>query len=343
MFRGRNSLLDWLPRDGDDVEVNAIVSLYEARGEFQLNIESMRRAGLGRLYEEFLRLKQRLTAEGLFDQPRRPLPQMTRRVGVVTSLQAAAATLSALQRRARTADRRHPVPVQGTGAELRSAMLARVCARRSRRVVLLVRGGGPIEDLWRFNEGCRTRDRALRCRSWSVSVTKLHDRRSCCRRTRTHTDGCGGIGGTVGTAPARRLVAAAAWHVSRRRDCRLPPSASITQRRLATPRGLHRSRHASVACSPCRDAAARLRGVGVAVFVAGPLAARPQPDMEKCLPVATGRGVQAVNNQRTRAAADAAGGSAERARSGGGTQSGLCDGTRRVWARGDEFERPRDR
>ena len=64
MFRARTLLLGWMPREGDEVEVSAVVSLYEARGEFQLSVESMRRAGQGRLFEEFLRLKARLAAEG---------------------------------------------------------------------------------------------------------------------------------------------------------------------------------------------------------------------------------------------------------------------------------------
>lgn len=157
MFRGRNSLLDWQPREGDAVEVNAIVSLYEARGEFQLNIEFMRRAGLGRLFEEFLKLKQRLGAEGLFDADRkRSLPRLPRTVGVVTSLQAAALrdVVTALQRRAPYVNVIvYPVPVQGADAAAQIArMLARVGARAEVDVVLLVRGGGSIEDLWAFNE-----------------------------------------------------------------------------------------------------------------------------------------------------------------------------------------------
>jgi exodeoxyribonuclease VII large subunit len=87
MFRGRNQLLDWTPRDGDEVEVSAVVSLYEARGEFQLSVEFMRRAGQGRLFEEFLRLKAKLAAEGLFDSERkRPLPRVPGWIGVITSL-----------------------------------------------------------------------------------------------------------------------------------------------------------------------------------------------------------------------------------------------------------------
>jgi len=156
MFRGRNTLLDWTPREGEDVEVTAIVSLYEARGEFQLNVEFIRRAGLGRLFEEFLRLRQRLAAEGLFDQPRKPLPRIPRTIGVVTSLQAAALrdVLSALRRRAPYLDVIvYPVPVQGVGAgEQIAAMLARASDRAEVEVLLLVRGGGSIEDLWAFNE-----------------------------------------------------------------------------------------------------------------------------------------------------------------------------------------------
>jgi exodeoxyribonuclease VII large subunit len=157
MFRGRNSLLDWQPREGDAVEVNAIVSLYEARGEFQLNVDFMRRAGLGRLFEEFLKLKQRLAAEGLFDADRkRALPRLPRAVGVVTSLQAAALrdVVTALQRRAPYVNVVvYPVPVQGAEASGQIArMLGRVGARAEVDVVLLVRGGGSIEDLWAFNE-----------------------------------------------------------------------------------------------------------------------------------------------------------------------------------------------
>jgi exodeoxyribonuclease VII large subunit len=157
MFRGRNQLLNWVPRDGDEVEVSAAVSLYEARGEFQLGIESMQRAGQGRLFEEFLRLKARLAAEGVFDaDAKRPLPGVPRCIGVVTSLQAAALrdVLTCLARRAPYASVVvYPVPVQGAGAGERiAAMLAKVSERAEVDVVLLVRGGGSLEDLWAFNE-----------------------------------------------------------------------------------------------------------------------------------------------------------------------------------------------
>ncbi|MFM2446111.1 MAG: hypothetical protein RI936_558, partial [Pseudomonadota bacterium] len=157
MFRGRNMLLDWSPREGDEVEVRAAVSFYQARGEFQLTIEFMRRAGQGRLYEEFVRLRNRLAAEGLFDADRRrPLPRVAWTVGVVTSLQAAALrdVLTALARRAPYARVVvYPCPVQGAGAGARIARaLAEASARRDADVLLLVRGGGSIEDLWAFNE-----------------------------------------------------------------------------------------------------------------------------------------------------------------------------------------------
>jgi len=160
MFRARNQLLGWMPRDGDEVEVSAVVSLYEARGEFQLSVESMRRAGQGRLFEEFLRLKAKLASEGLFaGERKRSLPRIPRRVAVVTSMQAAALSdvVTALYRRAPYVGVIvYPVPVQGAGAGSQVAAMLRKVSRRAVGdgvdVILLVRGGGSIEDLWAFNE-----------------------------------------------------------------------------------------------------------------------------------------------------------------------------------------------
>ena len=160
MFRARTQLLGWMPREGDEVEVSAVVSLYEARGEFQLSVESMRRAGQGRLFEEFLRLKARLASEGLFAVERkRALPRIPRRVAVVTSMQAAALgdVITALARRAPYVGVViYPVPVQGAGAGAQIAAMLRNVSERAANdaldVVLLVRGGGSIEDLWPFNE-----------------------------------------------------------------------------------------------------------------------------------------------------------------------------------------------
>jgi len=160
MFRARNQLLDWRPRDGDEVEVSAVVSFYEARGEFQLAIEFMQRAGQGRLFEDFLRLKAQLAGEGLFELERkRALPRIPRRVAVITSLQAAALCdlVTTLCRRAPYVGIViYPVPVQGPGAAGEIAEMLKRVSRRAEtdrvEVALLVRGGGSIEDLWAFND-----------------------------------------------------------------------------------------------------------------------------------------------------------------------------------------------
>lgn len=157
MFRSRNTLVDFSPREGDAVEVLAGVGLYEPRGEFQLTVESLRRCGAGSLWERFQRLREKLAAEGLFDGAvKRALPPLPATVGVVTSLQAAALrdVLTTLRRRApyvRVIV--YPVPVQGLDAAPRiAAMLGAVSRRGEADAVLLVRGGGSIEDLWAFNE-----------------------------------------------------------------------------------------------------------------------------------------------------------------------------------------------
>jgi exodeoxyribonuclease VII large subunit len=157
MFRGRNSQLDFSPREGDELIITAVVNLYEPRGDFQLTVESMRRAGAGLLWEQFLRLRKRLGDEGLFDQDqKRPVPRMPQRVGVITSLRAAALrdVVATLGRRAPSLRIVvYPVPVQGSeAAPAIAAMLDRANQRNEVDVLLLVRGGGSIEDLWAFNE-----------------------------------------------------------------------------------------------------------------------------------------------------------------------------------------------
>lgn len=157
MFRHRNQYLDWTPRDGLQVEVRATVTLYEARGEFQLNVEAMRQAGRGALFEAFLRLRDKLRAEGLFDADRkRPLPENPRRIGVVTSLRAAALRdiLSTLRRRNPTIPVVvYPAGVQGsTAAAELVAALAHAARRDECDVLIVARGGGGIEDLWSFND-----------------------------------------------------------------------------------------------------------------------------------------------------------------------------------------------
>jgi exodeoxyribonuclease VII large subunit len=157
MFRHRAQLLGWLPRDGEQVEVRALPTLYEARGKFQLNVEVMRRAGLGALYEAFERLKAKLGKEGLFDPGRkRPIPRLPRAIGVVTSPQAAALrdVLTTLRRRMpRLPVILYPAPVQGEGAAERiAAAISLAGARQECDVLIVCRGGGSIEDLWSFNE-----------------------------------------------------------------------------------------------------------------------------------------------------------------------------------------------
>lgn len=160
MFRRSAGLLDFTPRDGELVEVTGRLGVYEPRGDLQLVVESMRRAGQGALFEQFLRLKAKLESEGLFDAHRkRELPLLPRGIGIVTSLGAAALhdVATCLRRRAP-----HipvviaPAAVQGgqAPAELIAALegMYRLAARGTLDVILLVRGGGSIEDLWAFND-----------------------------------------------------------------------------------------------------------------------------------------------------------------------------------------------
>ena len=157
MFRGRAQYVDFSPREGDKVEVRATIGLYAARGDFQLNVENMRRAGVGSLYEAFLKLKSRLAAEGLFDQERkRDLPVFPRTMGVITSPQAAALrdVLTTLRRRVPHIHVViYPTAVQGEGSAEKIAAAIRTASRRAECDVLLVcRGGGSLEDLWSFND-----------------------------------------------------------------------------------------------------------------------------------------------------------------------------------------------
>jgi exodeoxyribonuclease VII large subunit len=157
MFRSRAQFLDFRPENGQQVEVRARVTLYEARGSFQLTVEEIRKAGLGALYEAFEKLKARLQAEGLFDAGRkRPLPAFPRAIGIVTSPAAAALRdiLTTLARRAPMVPViLYPAQVQGDSA---GAQVARAIASAGRRgevdVLIVARGGGSLEDLWAFNE-----------------------------------------------------------------------------------------------------------------------------------------------------------------------------------------------
>ncbi|MEW6562079.1 MAG: exodeoxyribonuclease VII large subunit [Pseudomonadota bacterium] len=157
MFRHKSQHLDWQPKNGMQVEVLALATLYEPRGDFQLTLEQMRPAGVGNLYEAFELLKRKLESEGLFDSVRkRILPTFPHRIGVITSPQAAALrdVLTTLARRMPSIPvLLYPTPVQGEGAGQKIAQAIRVAGERAECDVLIVcRGGGSIEDLWAFNE-----------------------------------------------------------------------------------------------------------------------------------------------------------------------------------------------
>ena len=160
MFRGRNSQVGFVPKDGDLIEVAANLGVYVPRGDLQLNVGMMRRAGQGGLYEAFLKLKEKLASEGLFDESKkRPLPKYPKAIGVITSAQAAALkdVLSTLERRApHIPINVYPSLVQGVDAPpALIAALNRAYADAQQgdvEVILLVRGGGGIEDLWCFND-----------------------------------------------------------------------------------------------------------------------------------------------------------------------------------------------
>ena len=160
MFRNRAQLIPWQLENGQQVEAQALVSLFEARGEFQLNVEAVRHAGLGARYEAYARLRDKLEREGLFAAARkRTLPRFPRRVGLVTSAQAAA-----LQDMLSAFARRTPhlplaliaTPVQGEGAAAKIVaaieLAGSAAVGTSLDVLILARGGGSIEDLWAYNE-----------------------------------------------------------------------------------------------------------------------------------------------------------------------------------------------
>ena len=146
-----------LPRDGDAVQIHGSLNVYEAGGQYQLYVDLIRPAGEGALYQEFLRLKARLEAEGLFDPSRkRPIPAWPRRIGVVTSPSGAALRdiLNTLRRRFPLAEVViAPTPVQGSEAPAGIvAALEAINRLVLPDVILLARGGGSIEDLWGFND-----------------------------------------------------------------------------------------------------------------------------------------------------------------------------------------------
>ena len=157
MFRPQNRLLTFLPKDGMHVVLNARISLYEGRGEYQLIVEHMEEAGVGKLRQEFEALKKRLADKGLFDTAhKKSLPDFPQSIGIITSPTGAAIKdiLSVLKRRYAWAPVIiYPTLVQG---ETAAANIVHAIQQANRRrecdVLVLTRGGGSLEDLWCFND-----------------------------------------------------------------------------------------------------------------------------------------------------------------------------------------------
>lgn len=157
MFRNSNRRVTFTPRNGQQVLVRAALTLYEPRGDYQLIAESMQPAGDGLLQQQFELLKERLSAEGLFDHShKRPLPNPARSVGVITSASGAALhdILNILRRRDPSLPVViYPTPVQGLDAPAQIVQAIACANRRGECDVLIVgRGGGSLEDLWSFND-----------------------------------------------------------------------------------------------------------------------------------------------------------------------------------------------
>lgn len=157
MFRGQQQRLGFKPDNGDLVVVDAQVSLYEPRGDYQLVVEHMEQAGDGALRQAFERLKNKLLAEGLFDAGRkRDIPLIPKQIGIITSASGAAVhdILTVLRRRFPAVPVvLYPVAVQGESAKFEiSAALELANQRDEADVLILARGGGSLEDLWAFNE-----------------------------------------------------------------------------------------------------------------------------------------------------------------------------------------------
>ena len=157
MFKNKNMAADWTPKNGEKIEAKCFIGLYEARGEYQLNIDLIRHAGAGLLSEAFNQLKERLLKEGLFETSRKKLiPQFPKSIGVITSPTGAAIEdiLTTLKRRSlHIPIFIYPCLVQGKEAPLAIVKAIETAnIRMECDVLILARGGGSIEDLWAFNE-----------------------------------------------------------------------------------------------------------------------------------------------------------------------------------------------
>ena len=157
MFKNKNMAADWTPKNGEKIEAKCFIGLYEARGEYQLNIDLIRHAGAGLLSEAFNQLKERLLKEGLFETSRKKLiPQFPKSIGVITSPTGAAIEdiLTTLKRRSpHIPIFIYPSLVQGKEAPVAIVKAIETAnIRMECDVLILARGGGSIEDLWAFNE-----------------------------------------------------------------------------------------------------------------------------------------------------------------------------------------------
>lgn len=177
MWRSKAQLLGWRLENGQKIEARALVSFYEPRGEFQLNVDSIRRAGQGNLFEQFVQLKAKLEAEGLFAPAnKRPLPAHPQALAIVTSLQAAALrdVLTTLSRRApQIRIELYPTLVQGEGAAAAITQALEAASASHCDAIILCRGGGSLEDLWAFND--ETLARAIRAAQLPVVAGIGHE------------------------------------------------------------------------------------------------------------------------------------------------------------------------
>ena len=229
MWRNRAQLLAFRAANGMQVELRALVTLYEARGDVQLSVESMRLAGQGDLFEAFLKLKDRLSAERLFSPERkRPLPAYPRRIGVITSPAAAALhdVLASLRRRCPHLEVvLYPAMVQGLAAAAELSHAVQTVSSRAQQdqidVLLLVRGGGSLEDLAAFNdEGLA---RAIAACSVPVVSGVGHE------TDFTIADFVSDLRATTPTMAAE--LASAGYHVARERIRQLGQAAALSIRR----------------------------------------------------------------------------------------------------------------
>ena len=156
MFRGSNNKIDWAPKNGDLIEARVQVGLYEARGEYQLNIEYIQRAGMGALFEKFNQLKNKLESLGLFDvNSKKSIATHPSSIGVITSPDGAVIkdVISTLRRRNKSVSIIvYPTLVQGEAAPEGIIKAINIANTRNEvDTIILCRGGGSIEDLWAFN------------------------------------------------------------------------------------------------------------------------------------------------------------------------------------------------